>query len=287
MEISEKRLLGAFLSTGTFGVDDSPDNSGWIINSDSNGGTSNYVEVYVIDSTEGVSISWSLTAPDVEASTTFHIGVHHGGGGAARSADTGLQGGLTISVGPIPENFPQLSEWNPVTKRDIGESTVIQATMDNVTSANLEWKISGTNNINSISAERTSNEWKASLPAALDEGSLEYRWRISNAEFETTSAWTTLSSDGTSVVDVNPARLLMLSLAMITASLLISIQRFMAQDLISSTSKLEHFEPSKDRSFDTTNIGINMNDPRRPSGWSDEQWEHYGPDYLVSQGDVL
>ena len=29
MELSERRLVGIFLTTGTFGVDDSPDHSGW------------------------------------------------------------------------------------------------------------------------------------------------------------------------------------------------------------------------------------------------------------------
>ena len=86
-----------------------------------------------------------------------------------------------------------------------------------------------------------------------------------------------MSSDSSSSVDVNPARLLMLSLAMITAALLISLQRFMASDLASS-------EPNKDRTFESPSKGINMDDPRRPVGWSDEQWMHYGSDYLQSNG---
>ena len=60
---------------------------------------------------------------------------------------------------------------------------------------------------------------------------------VTNQDFETTSAWTTLSSDSSSSVDVNPARLLMLSLAMITAALLISLQRFMASNLQSNGGK--------------------------------------------------
>ena len=30
---------------------------------------------------------------------------------------------------------------------------------------------------------------------------------------------------------------------------------------------------------------INLDDPRRPEGWSDEQWTHYGPDFISSTGD--
>jgi len=286
MELSDRRLVGVFLTTGTFGVDDSPDDSGWIVTSDANGGTSNYVEMHVLDSTAGVSVSWSLTAPSVEGVTTFHIGVHHGGGGVARLADTSDTGGISISVGPIPENFPQLSDWNPVTQREIGVTTNLEAKIVNVTSVNLEWQIPGTNSIQSIAAESTSNGWQASLPAALTEGTLEYRWRLSNQDFETTSAWTTLSSDGSSSVDVNPARLLMLALAMITASLLISLQRFMANDLISSEPKIEQLESPKDRTFQLDSPSLTMDDPRRPVGWTDEQWTHYGPDYISNLGGV-
>ena len=284
MELSEKRLVGVFLTTGTFGVDDSPDNSGWTILSDTNGGSSNYVESYVLDSDEGVSVSWSLIAPSVEGFTTFHIGIHHGGEGIARLADTNDQGGVLVSVGPIPENFPQLTDWTPITQRGIGEVTNIQAKMMNVTTASIEWKITGSQTISSIDAEDTPNGWEAELPTALADGSMEYRWRISNSEFETTTAWTTLSSDSSSTVDVNPARLLMLALAMITASVLISLQRFMAEDLITSKPQKTSFESSKDRTFQNTSSGISLDDPRRPVGWSDEQWIHYGPDHLASLG---
>ena len=284
MELSERRLVGVFLTTGTFGVDDSPDNSGWIVVSDTNGGSSNYVELYVLDSDEGVSVTWSLIAPSVEGITTFHIGIHHGGEGVARSADTGEQGGASVSVGPVPENFPQISDWMPITQRGIGEETKIQAQMMNVTTANIEWRISGSQSISSIVGESTSNGWEAKLPTALVEGSIEYRWRLSNSEFETTTAWTTLSTDSVSSVDVNPARLLMLSLAMITASVLISLQRFMAEDLKSSTTKKSIIESPKDRNFPNSSVGISLDDPRRPESWSDEQWMHYGPDHIASLG---
>ncbi|MBI31656.1 MAG: hypothetical protein CMB72_03535 [Euryarchaeota archaeon] len=284
MELSERRLVGIFLTTGTFGVDDSPDHSGWIVISDANGGTSNYVEMHVLDSAAEVSASWSLIAPSAEGSTTFHIGIHHGGEGAARLADTSDDGGISITVGPIPENFPQLSDWTPVTQRDIGEITNLQANIVNVTAVQLEWQISGDNTIYSTTAESTSNGWEASLPAALAEGSLEYRWRLSNQDFETTSAWTTLSSDSSSSVDVNPARLLMLSLAMITAALLISLQRFMASNLVSSESDISQNESNKDRTFESPLYGLSMDDPRRPVGWTDEQWMHYGNEYVQRIG---
>ena len=106
MELSERKIVGVFLTTGTFGVDDSPDNSGWAIISDSNGGSSNYVESYVLDPDEGISVSWSLSAPSVEGTTTFHIGIHHGGDGIARLGDTNDQGGVSISVRSNSRKFP-------------------------------------------------------------------------------------------------------------------------------------------------------------------------------------
>ena len=284
MELSERKIVGVFLTTGIFGVDDSPDNLGWTIISDSNGGTSNYVESYVLDSGEGISVSWSLSAPSVEGTTTFHIGIHHGGDGIARSGDTSEQGGASISVGPIPENFPQLIDWTPITQRNIGEETVLQSKMMNVTSAFVEWRISDSETISSIAAESNADVWKADIPTALADGSMEYRWRISNSEFETTTAWTTLSTDSSSLVDENPSRLLMLSLAMITASVLISLQRFMAEDLISPKIKNTTINTSEDRIFQSSSSELNLDDTRRPEGWSDEQWMHYGPEYIASSG---
>ncbi len=285
MELSERKLVGVFLTTGTFGVDDSPDKSGWTVNSDANGGNSNYVELYVLDTDSGISVSWSLTAPPVEGMTTFHIGVHHGGDGIARSGDTSDQGGASISVGPVPENFPQLSEWIPVTQRGIGEETNIIAEMVNVTSASIEWKVSGSQTISSIDAEKTPNGWLANIPTALAEGSLEYRWNISNSEFETTTAWTTLTTDSSSLIDTNPSRLLMLSLAMITASVIISLQRFMAEDLTLSKRETNPIESTKGRTLHKLSSEISLNDSRRPDGWSDEQWIHYGPNFIESLGD--
>ena len=78
---------------------------------------------------------------------------------------------------------------------------------------------------------------------------MEYRWRISNSEFETTTAWTTLSTENSSSVDENPSRLLMLALAMITASVLISLQRFMAEDLQSSNIPHNPLDSSKIECF--------------------------------------
>ena len=159
--------------------------------------------------------------------------------------------------------------------------------MMNVTSASIEWKISGSEIISSMEAEDNANGWEVNFPTALADGSMEYRWRISNSEFETTTAWTTLSTENSSSVDENPSRLLMLALAMITASVLISLQRFMAEDLQSSNIPHNPLDSSKDRVFQSLSPEINLGDPRRPEGWSDEQWTHYGPDYIASLGDDI
>ena len=103
MELSERKIVGVFLTTGTFGVDDSPDNSGWTVISDNNGGSSNYVEIYVLDSDEGISVSWSLSAPSTEGITTFHVGIQHGGDGIARLGDI-------VSRDIFPLDF--LDDWS-------------------------------------------------------------------------------------------------------------------------------------------------------------------------------
>ena len=94
-----------------------------------------------------------------------------------------------------------------------------------------------------------------------------------------------MSTDSPSLVDENPSRLLMLALAMITGSVLISLQRFMANDLVSPNINNNSFNSSKQRVLQNLSAEINLNDPRRPEGWSDEQWTHYGPDFISSTGD--
>ena len=235
MELSDSRLIGVFLTVATFGADDSPDHAGWIIASDPNGGTSNYIERHVLDANRGVEISWALSAPMDESSHTFHIGVHHGGDGIARLASTEDSGGIDIDVGPIPENFPQVDEsWEPPTMRGLGEETMIETVLLNVTNAQLEWRISGSLQTNIIEATQENNVWNASLPAALGPVIIEYRWLLSNEDHDTTTAWTTLSAEEISSIDVNPARILMIKLAMSTAGLLIGIQRRLAVSLADS-----------------------------------------------------
>lgn len=235
MELSDSRLIGVFLTVGTFGADDSPDHSGWVIVSDPNGGTSNYIERHVLDANRGVEVSWALSAPMDESSHTFHIGVHHGGDGIARLASTEASGGIDIEVGPIPENFPQVdASWQPPTMRGLGEETMIETILLNVTNAQLEWRVSGSLQTNVIEATEEGNVWNATLPAALGPVIIEYRWLLSNEDHETTTAWTTLSAEDTSTIDVNPARLLMIALAMSTAGLLIGIQRRLAISLVDS-----------------------------------------------------
>jgi hypothetical protein len=235
MELSDSRLIGVFLTVATFGADDSPDHAGWIIASDPNGGTSNYIERHVLDANRGVEISWALSAPMDESSHTFHIGVHHGGDGIARLASTEASGGIDIDVGPIPENFPQIDEsWQPPTMRGLGEETMIKTVLLNVTNAQLEWRVSGSLQTNIIEATQENNVWNASLPAALGPVIIEYRWLLSNEDHDTTTAWTTLSAEEISSIDVNPARILMIALAMSTAGLLIGIQRRLAVSLADS-----------------------------------------------------
>ena len=281
MELSPRGLVGLFLLADTHGVADTPEDAGWTILSDGAGGSGNYVENHAFDSTTGVSVTWSLIAPPSEGVYTLYAEADHGGDGSPRM---NLSQAFTIDVGPIPENLPQMIDWEPMTSRGLGETSTMTLPVVNATSVHLEYRI-GEGQVTSVAVRLENNVWTAELPAALSDIVVHYRIVMTNDEFSETTGWITvgMDEDGYSA-DLTSVRLQALALMLTSLALCITIQRRMARPAHSKDEP-----PAALISVDQTDIlaasfaptTLSMDDPRRPFGWSDEQWEHYGPTHIV------
>ena len=287
MELSNRAIIGVFLLSDTYGVSDTPQDSGWKILSNGEGGSTNYVETYVLNPEEGATITWSLLAPDTEGIHQLYAGVHHGGGGAARMM---LSSAYNVTVGPIPENLPQMLSWDAMNSRPLGESTELSLPVVNATSVTLEYRIAE-GPIISSEATKSGELWVVTLPASLSDISLSYRVVMSNEEFSENTGWIVVSNDSDSYnADLFAVRLQSFALMFGSIALCISIQRRMSRTSNSSMSELDGvnisavqtgmLDPVQITTQATVSSTLRLDDPLRPPGWTDEQWLHYGPDYI-------
>ena len=291
MELSSRAMVGIFLLSDTHGVSDTPQDDGWTILSNGEGGSTNYVETYARDSTTGVTMTWSLLAPGSEGTYEFYAAIHHGGGGSARMKISSVH---NVTVGPIPENLPQMMPWEAMTSRSLGEASELSMPVVNATTVTLEYRI-GEGPIASINAEMVDGEWVVTLPAALSEITLSYRVVMSNDEFTETTGWISVANNVEAYsADIFAVRLQSMALMFGSLALCISIQRRMARSSRSALAEPEAALISADQTsmvipsmaapeFDTPQIqpqALALDDPRRPAGWTDEQWMHYGPDHI-------
>ena len=288
MELSSRAMVGVFLLSDTYGVSDTPQDAGWTILSNGEGGSTNYVETYVLDVEVGSTITWSLLAPETEAIHTLYAGVHHGGGGAARMQ---MSTAYNVTVGPVPENLPQMLPWEAMNSRPLGQSSELSLPVVNATDVTLEYRIGEGPTISSV-ATQDGDVWLATLPAALSDISLSYRVIMSNEEFTENTGWIAVSNEVDAYqADLLAVRLQSLALMLGSIALCISIQRRMSRTQSSSLNEPEAALISADQTSMVTapettippqvSPALALDDPRRPPGWTDEQWLHYGPDHLL------
>lgn len=288
MELSSRSLVGVFLLSDTHGVADTPQDAGWTILSNGEGGATNYAETYVLDAESGATITWSLLAPSNEGTYDFYAAVHHGGDGSARMK---ISDANSVTVGPIPDNLPQMLPWDAMTSRSLGEPSELSMPVVNATAVTLEYRI-GDGPIASINATLSNDVWTATLPAALSDISLSYRVIMSNEEFTETTGWIAVGNEieGYSA-DIFAVRLQSMALMFGSLALCISIQRRMSRTSKKSLGEPESALISANQTSMVSPMsamapppvvksGLALDDPRRPAGWTDEQWVHYGPDHI-------
>jgi hypothetical protein len=160
----------------------------------------------------------------------------------------------------------------------------------NATDVTLEYRIAE-GPIISSAASQDGEMWVSTLPAALSDISLSYRVVMSNDEFTESTGWIVVSNEVDSYdADLSAVRLQSLALMLGSIALCISVQRRMSRTPSSMLNEPESALISADQTSmvsapepmipQQAAPALALDDPRRPQGWTDEQWLHYGPDHL-------
>jgi hypothetical protein len=186
--------IGIFLLSSTNANGDIPTTDGWSILSDGMGDSNNYIE-YVSYESNVLTHSWILRA-DAIGEKMLYVSVHHGdnSGNDAGSPFFGVSQGFEILVEPIPENLQRLApNFEPPTSREIGEST--ELCLETVATSNviIEWREPSGQSYQLETIQGTEC-WKAELPSALTESSIEWRAILDGEGPQQTTPWFSLTS---------------------------------------------------------------------------------------------
>ena len=245
LDTSDNGLVGIFLLGSKNGNNDHPEDYGWTIIQDPNGGLSNYVEV--ISSDNQVSVSWVLLAPDDLGPKEIYVSIHHGSYyNHNNKAFIGETEGITVNIEPIPENYPTLAEgWTSPEERISGDSSTIKIRTVNTESLTVYWRLSGETKSHEANVEMVADqEWEVSLPATLGDTRIEYQMVASMGDFSNTMPWLSMGTsdpyfDGTSL----GANLQSISFALIILGFMVSLQSWFAprgvDKIIDNTEEVE------------------------------------------------
>jgi len=226
LDTSENGLVGIFLLGSKNGNNDHPEDYGWTIVQDPNGGLSNYVEV--VSSNNQVTVSWVLQAPNDLGEKEIFISIHHGSYyNHNNKAYIGETDAISVNIEPIPENYPTLAEgWTSPEERISGDSSTIKVRTINTESLMVYWRLSGETKSHQATVEMIADqEWEVSLPATLGDTRIEYQIVASMGDFSNVMPWLSMGTsepyfDGTSI----GANLQSISFALIILGFMISLQ---------------------------------------------------------------
>ena len=237
------------------------------------GDTNNYIEISMDNPPTSVySHTWILRADEV-GPKTLYVAVQHGD--SSGSPYFGISQAFEVDVIPIPENLQRLHpEYSPPASRDIGESTDLCVETINASSVVIEWREPSGNPIQ-LPTSPDEGCWKALLPAAIDENTIQWRAILEGDGPTQTTPWFSLSSLEPKW-EASEMALNLQSIAHIVLFfgivLLLKIPR-------KKTSEFNKYEASSEV-VEQENLGPPLPAEGLPDGWSMEQWNHYGADYL-------
>jgi len=281
MSLSNNRILGVFLLSSLNGNGDQPNDHGWRIIQDPNGGTKNYVET-IVPTSGTVTLTWVLTAPEQIGAQNLYAEINHGQiSNSDNTAFTGVSDVEIIQVQSVPDNLPGFSNlWTAPDYRISGEFSPLVINTENTDSITVKWKLEGewqTHDAEIILIEQ--NIWQVHLPSTMEDTRIQYIVTTSNGDFSINQPWLTI---GTNPPDFEGtllgARLQALAFTTIIMGFLITLQTIMFK-----SDKKENHSPvpsnnSQSFTFDSE-VGSNKNTliphPDYP-GWLwdsvDEKW---------------
>ncbi len=277
-QLSYSGSIGVFLLTDTTGHSDTPADADWDIISDSNGGSNNYIEGNLMAGENNFSATWTLK-PSKLAITTFYISIHHGGGDIPYF---GIGQGVEVEVLPIPENLPRLaSDFNPQTSRSIGEATIISVETEDVSKVDIEWKIEGSNTIFVVANQSENGIWTFEVPIANQPSSIQWRAILTGEGPSQTTPWFTLiAQEPPFEVDQTAVYLQSFALFVFICGLVLSLQvKMLTKNEVEK--QWQQNEEVMGETIEQQRIVPPLPNGQLPPGWSMEQWEWYGHEYIT------
>ena len=226
MSLSGNRLLGVFLLGSANGNDDRPEDHGWHMLQDPNGGSNNYVLV-VVPPSGSVTLTWVMLAPEHAGMQNLFASIHHGVNPNPNNwAYSALTMGYSVDVQPVPENLPGFSfDWTPE-MRVTGDDSPTFIRTKNATSVSVQWMLDGEWVPHDAEAQMVEDDvWAVMLPATIGDTRMQYQVTTSNGEFSIVQPWLTVGTkpppfDG----GIWDARLQSLAFAFLVLAFLVALQ---------------------------------------------------------------
>ena len=226
MSLSGNRLLGVFLLGSANGNDDRPEDHGWHILQDPNGGLHNYVLV-VVPPSGSITLTWVMLAPEHAGMQNLFASIHHGVNPNPNNwAYSALTMGYSVDVQPVPENLPGFSfDWTPE-MRVTGDDSPTVIRTKNATSVSVQWMLDGEWVPHDAEAQMVEDDvWAVMLPATIGDTRMQYQVTTSNGEFSIVQPWLTVGTkpppfDG----GIWDARLQSLAFAFLVLAFLVALQ---------------------------------------------------------------
>ncbi len=280
IQFSSSDAIGLFLLTDVTGHSDLPEDGGWEVISDVNGGDNNYVEIEGSSFEDSYTISWTVK-PTVIDPTTFYLSIHHGGQNTPYFA---ISSGLNIDVLPVPDNLPRLSsEYSPVISRDLGQQTTISVSTSDVDELAIEWRLVDQPSSSVNATLINNNSWEFVLPPALQPSIIEWRAVMDGDGPTQTTPWFRIAAQEPAL-SVNQLQVYLQSFAFciffLTLVLTLQSRYLNEQEDLPKEIDQTNLLPQQENSVGNTPP---LPDGGLPDGWTMEQWKWYGHEYMEGE----
>lgn len=294
--LPEGEILGFFLLMDTTRINDTPGDHDWSVTSYETYTETNYIEVKEYG--DEVQLSWMASGMEF-GTYTFTPAVQHGGEGTPYFA---LGTPLTVEVVAIPEEFPHLTEeFASPASVILGENTRIDLPSEDVTKITAKYKINDINQGDLEVKGDATTGFYLELPTLLEPGVISYQLTLtSQFAGEETPWYNVVVEQEQWQADSSQVWLQSIGILFTLAGLVILLQS-------------RNSSPQEDKQWDQTQQvlaqeALNPNFPPAPqaipqapqlatlpglspdaapipasglpAGWTVEQWNWYGHDYL-------
>jgi len=224
-------IFGIFILGSLNGNSDTPEDHGWHIIQDPNGGSSNYIETKM-PSSGTITATWVMLSPETIGTHNLYAEIHHGSYGGDK-AYSGVSEVFEVVVNEVPEGLPGISsKWVAPSFRVSGDNSPLEITTRNSTDISVEWMMEGEwdpipASVQCVSdiVEGICNDWEADIPATMGEIDIVYRITTFNGTYSIEQPWLKMGTapppfEG----DIWSARAHSFAFALLIISILVTLQ---------------------------------------------------------------